>query len=137
MEEIYKQRREDLLALVKKLGRGSIARISREADIDASYLSRCLYEPPKKGYKNIGDEIVVKLDNKFPEWRGAKQNEKIIYTSPNVIYVKTPPPPTVIEELVIIVGSISNDGVKALMSYAYHVEKEHPAQAKQTPESSA
>lgn len=60
-----------------------------------------------------------------------------VKTTPLTIFVKTPRPPTVIEELVRIVGSISADGVKALMSYAYHVEKEHPAQAKQTPESSA
>lgn len=80
MEKIYEQRRADLTAFVASLGRGGIAHISRTADIDASYLSRCLYPPSKAGHKNIGDEIAVKLDDKFPQWRGAAAKDKEIYS---------------------------------------------------------
>lgn len=72
MEKTYESRRLALKALVEKNGRGAIASISKTIEVDASYLSRCLYPPGKAGRKNIGDEIATKLDEKFPRWRSGE-----------------------------------------------------------------
>lgn len=54
---------------------------------------------------------------------------------PVVVYVKTPEPPSAVAELVRIAGVISDDGLRSLLDFAYHIEKAHP-RVKQTPKSS-
>ncbi|MBS1143385.1 MAG: repressor [Proteobacteria bacterium] len=71
MEKTYEMRRQHLKTLVDKLGRGGIAAVAKKIDVNASYLSRCLYPPEKAGRKNIGDEIATRLDEHFPSWKGA------------------------------------------------------------------
>ena len=79
MEQTYEERRLDLKSLVKQMGRGSIAKIASEIGVDASYVSRCLYEAGKAGKKNIGDEIALKPDAKYPQWRGARKADESIH----------------------------------------------------------
>jgi len=69
MQETYEKRRTALRKLVDSLGRGGIAHIARELGVEASYVSRALYPLGKAGRKNIGDETVVKLNEKFPGWQ--------------------------------------------------------------------
>jgi hypothetical protein len=69
MDEIYEERRLALKAMVDSMGRGAIVDIAKNIDVDQSYVSRCLYQPNKPGRKNIGDEMVVRLDEKYPGWR--------------------------------------------------------------------
>lgn len=54
----------------------------------------------------------------------------------SVIYVKASEPPSAVAELVRIAGAISDDGLRSLLDFAYHIEKSHP-RAKQTQKSSA
>ena len=83
VEKTYEERRQNLRSLVERLGHGGIAKIAKEIDVEANYISRCLYAPDKKGRKNIGDETVIKLDKAYPGWqRGAH-----ILTEPsNILY---------------------------------------------------
>ena len=53
---------------VDGMGRGAIAKIATDIEVDPNYLSRCLYPSGKKGKKNIGDELVHKLNLRFPHW---------------------------------------------------------------------
>lgn len=69
MEQIYEKRRANLVSLIKRLGHGGTSKIAREIGVDSSYLSRCTYPQGKPGKKNIGDEMVVKLNDKFPDWQ--------------------------------------------------------------------
>jgi len=143
MEKIYESRRTDLKSMIDQMGRGAIAKVATDIEVDPNYLSRCLYPPGKKGKKNIGDEMVIKLNEKYPQWStswksGFIEGEPVsvnVVTKPTVIHVTTPPPPTAITELVRLAGNVSDEGLKMILSYAYHVETTHPAQAKQTPES--
>lgn len=48
-----------------------------------------------------------------------------------VIYVKTPEPPSAVAEIIRIAGVISDDGLRSLLDFAYHIEKAHP-RSKQT-----
>lgn len=68
VKEIYEHRRQCLQRLAGTFGRGGIARVAREIDVEANYISRALYPPGRAGKKNIGDELVVKLNEKFPGW---------------------------------------------------------------------
>lgn len=130
MEQIYEQRRKDLKAFVAKLGRGGIARISREAEIDASYLSRCLYPPGKDGKKNIGDEIVTKLNTHFPDWSGADGSGNTIYLN-----VTKSDREKAIDELSLVVNGLDLAGINKLIGMASVLAEHH--RIKQTLSSSA
>lgn len=76
----------------------------------------------------IGSEGAPYLDNVI---EGESRRIDVV-TKPDLIYVKTIPPPGPITELVRIAGNVSEEGLKMILSYAYHVETTHPVQAKQT-----
>lgn len=73
----YEIRRLALLNLIESFGRGGRAKIASELNIEPSYVSRCCYEEGKKGKKNIGDEMVEKLNTKYPHWINSL-NVKVI-----------------------------------------------------------
>lgn len=75
MEQIYEKRRANLISLIKRLGHGGTAKIARGIGVDSSYLSRCTYPQGKPGKKNIGDEMVVKLNEKYPDWQSDAEGE--------------------------------------------------------------
>lgn len=130
MEKIYEQRRLLLDAFISSLGRGGIAKIAKEADIDASYLSRCRYPSHKKGHKNIGDEVVTKLDEKFPEWRGSASKIDTIGSSFQGARERR------IAEIVSALSEVDNDGLLIILGEVRMTVKEYPI-AKQTLSSSA
>lgn len=70
----YEKRRQALIKLVEPDKRGNIRKFSERLDIDASYLSRMLYEPGKENKKNIGEDIVEKISAMYPEWLGFPDN---------------------------------------------------------------
>lgn len=80
--------------------------------------------------------LVAPLLRINPMWlfNGEGQREPVTETketSPMVVFVKTPKPPTAVAELVRIAGAISDEGLRSLLDFAYHIEKAHP-RAKQT-----
>lgn len=64
----YERRRAALAALVAAQGRGGIAYVAGKLGKSASYVSRMLYEPGKKGAKRIGEDSVELLNKEFPGW---------------------------------------------------------------------
>lgn len=76
----YEKRRLLLVAKIDEIGRGGIAKVAKQCDIDATYLSRLLYPEGKAGKKRIGEDIKEKLEkgigNIFQEKRYA--NEEIL-----------------------------------------------------------
>jgi len=83
VDKTFEERRLALKTRTGRFGYGGIAHVAKEIGVDASYLSRCLYEVGKPGKKNIGDEVSIKLDDKFPGWR----NGTLTANSPdNLIY---------------------------------------------------
>ena len=125
MEKIYEKRRTDLAAFIKSIGRGAIARISEAADIDASYLSRCLYPPGKAGKKNIGDEIAIKLDQHFPEWRDAGEAGKIV----RKLHAKTERE-RAMDELHAVVKKLDIAGINKLTERALVLLEQHAIKEK-------
>ena len=69
----FELRRLALMRLIQSLhnertGRGGIARLNGFTGINASYISRMLYEEGKPGKKNIGEDTVNKISESFPDW---------------------------------------------------------------------
>jgi hypothetical protein len=77
MEKIYESRRQNLKAMIEEMGRGAIAKVASDIEVDPNYLSRCLYPPGKSGRKNIGDEMVVKLNEKYPGWASRVKKQPV------------------------------------------------------------
>jgi len=146
MENIYESRRLDLQKMILAMGKGAIASVAKGLSIDANYLSRCLYPAGKKGKKNIGDELVIKLNDKYPQWSSKWKNGFIDGESRRIDEENTPVLPSTvtfqsirdrrIDELLSIVETMSDDGMLVLTGSATEIAKQHPAQAKQTPASS-
>lgn len=67
----HELRRLALKALIDTKGHGAITAVSQATGIDASYVSRMLYEPGKKGRKGIGEDLWEKLVSAFPELDGG------------------------------------------------------------------
>lgn len=57
-----------LCALKEKLERGGITHIADKIGVDASYVSRMLYEPGKPGRKRIGEDMARLISQAFPGW---------------------------------------------------------------------
>ena len=62
----YENRRLCLRSLVDSKGHGAIAAISAASGVDASYVSRMLYEPGRPGGKRIGEALWDKLVSAYP-----------------------------------------------------------------------
>lgn len=118
MEKIYEQRRQDLLQLVSSMGRGSIARIAGIIGVEPNYVSRLLYPEGKRGKKNIGDELVVKLDKFYPTWR--KQPAKPATDAPANEQMTA----YLIEEISTIAAQLPADDQQKLLGLAIHLKKE-------------
>ncbi len=58
----YEKRRLLLVSAIGEIGRGGIAKIAKQCDIDATYLSRLLYPEGKSGKKRIGEDIKEKIE---------------------------------------------------------------------------
>lgn len=67
-EDIYEERRQALLSLVKRLGRGGIKQVADRIGRDPSYVSRLLYPPGKSEKRRIADAIFIALNEAFPGW---------------------------------------------------------------------
>ena len=117
VKEIYEQRRQDLKRLIEKMGRGSIASIAKVIDIEPNYISRALYPPGKDGKKNIGDELVTKLDQHYPGWR--EPPPKIIHR------VEQETAPYIVDELLKIAETLSTDDQQKLLGLAMHLKNNH------------
>ena len=102
VEKVYEQRRQDLKRLIENMGRGSIAAIAKVIDVEPNYISRALYPPGKDGRKNIGDELVIKLDQHYPQWR-QQAAKKIAHR------VEQERATYVVDDLLKIAESLSND----------------------------
>jgi len=68
----FDQRRADLRRLTDSFGRGGIAHVAEKIGKDASYVSRMLSDPEKRGHKKIGEDSVDALTESFPEWQGKE-----------------------------------------------------------------
>lgn len=72
MQPVFEYRRQKLIELLSREPyrnrKGSHAQLASALKVPPSYVSRMLYEPNKQGRKNIGDEIVAKLDILHPYW---------------------------------------------------------------------
>lgn len=66
----YEKRRLLLRSLVDGMGHGAITAIASGSGVDASYVSRMLYEPGRNGRKRIGEDVWDKLSSAFPELEG-------------------------------------------------------------------
>jgi len=68
----FEIRLQALRRLVESLhgptGRGGIAKLSRQAGINASYISRMLYNEDKDGKRNMGEDMAHKISSVFPNW---------------------------------------------------------------------
>lgn len=129
MEEIYETRRIALKQMIESMGRGAITQVANRIGVDPSYVSRLLYEDGKKGKKNIGDEIVTKLDEHYPLW--DKTSSKTIVATIKPRSDKD----AAIAELVRIAGEIDMIGIGMLIERANQILGERLA--KQTASSSA
>lgn len=115
VEKIYEQRRLDLKRLIEKMGRGSIAAVAKAIDVEPNYISRVLYPPGKDGKKNIGDELVIKLDQRYPHWRDPPLPE-----SANRVEQQTTD--YVVDELRKIAETLSTDDQQKLLGLAMHLK---------------
>lgn len=61
-------RRSRLKDLVKKLGRGAIARISEGLECNPSYVSRMLSDPSTNQHRPVSAETVLALEKLYPGW---------------------------------------------------------------------
>ncbi len=78
----YQIRREALVRLVERMGRGGIAKVTEKTGVASSYVSRLLYPADKKGSRNIGADMVYKLTAAYPDWlNGAQQVKEQISTT--------------------------------------------------------
>lgn len=118
VEKIYEQRRQDLKRLIEKMGRGSIASVAKTIDVEPNYISRALYPPGKDGKKNIGDELVIKLDRHYPEWRRRPlQKAEHCVEQERAAYL--------VDELIKIVETLSNDDQQKLIGLATYLKNSH------------
>jgi phage repressor protein C with HTH and peptisase S24 domain len=62
----YQHRRLALERLVEKVG--SQSKLADIIEMNASYISRLLYDDGKPGKKNIGEDTVEKINKHFPGW---------------------------------------------------------------------
>ena len=145
MEKIYETRRMALKDMIENMGRGAIAKVAIAIDVDPNYLSRCLYPYGKPGKKNIGDELVIKLNETFPMWSREWKSDFVDSTARRIEESAPNPALTVafkterdrqIEELVAIARTMSDKGLLLLTGSAMEMAKQHPAEAKQTLSSS-
>lgn len=137
MQETYEKRRAALRNLVNSMGRGGIARVARELSVEASYISRALYPPDKAGRKNIGDETVVKLNEKFPGWlnelahKGNDESRFVVAQEPSSDSVHTFPDrrrddhPAIVK-VVQLMRETSDDGKFVLLGKAQEVAAQWP-----------
>lgn len=82
-------RRQRLQKLIDLKCEGVGAELARRTGIDASYVTRMLYEPGKKAKKNIGEDTVETIETSFdvPGWfdpRGTNASEPRIPVVANV-----------------------------------------------------
>lgn len=63
----YERRRQALIALAGRLGRGGIAKIAHAIDKQPDYVSRMKYPAGKSGRKRIGEDTLQALLEHFPE----------------------------------------------------------------------
>jgi hypothetical protein len=76
-------RKKALRRLIDQEYGGVIARMAKAVDIDASYLTRCMWPKEKKGYKEIGVEVIDKIALKHPNWDSDIKNVPISRTLAN------------------------------------------------------
>lgn len=74
----YEKRRICLAQLVESTGRGGQKKVANKILVEPSYISRALYPEGKKGKKNIGDDVVERLDKEFPGWQALSSKDKKI-----------------------------------------------------------
>lgn len=67
----FESRRQDLIRLVERLGRGGIAHIARQIGKEPNYVSRLLYPSDKNGAKRIGEDTADLITGAFPGWNGG------------------------------------------------------------------
>lgn len=83
--DLYTTRRTALQALIHHLGgRGAIAAIHKKTGIDASYISRLLYDEGKPGGKNMGEDIALALQKAYPDFFQGDNSLFSVITFSNV-----------------------------------------------------
>lgn len=63
-------RRIRLRQLVSRLGRGGIAKLAKELEVSASYVSRMLSDPSNNQSRPITGDTVLAISNLYPDWLG-------------------------------------------------------------------
>lgn len=76
----HELRRQSLVKLVEKLGKGGITRVAAAIGKEPNYVSRMLYPSDKKGQKNIGEDSWDDLVRAYPEisseWKPSASEAK-------------------------------------------------------------
>lgn len=131
----YEVRRNALEALVKKLGRGGIAKVAQEIRKEPSYVSRMLYPPGKSGRKRIGEDSAEILDSKFPGWLRAPAQGPQEACAPVVPYGPvgasnvtkiSPQRDPIIDEITSLAEQMNARGLAQLLERAIILASQHP-----------
>ena len=87
MENDFAQRRKALQELVQSFGRGGIARLAKELDVNPTYVSRMLSSPDSKQHRQVTGDMVLKITAMYPYWltgntHGTKETATARESSP-------------------------------------------------------